>query len=207
MRYGYFLLVFAQAGLAFAQQTPQPGQLASDQNVTQWRGMTVGEKLRYDARHFLDIDNLIFAGIGAALDQGRNRPAQWGQGWGAYSGRYASHIGQYLVQRTIMSSVRAVDHEDTRFFRSKHTNYAARAADAYLHTIWRHSDDGGMMPAYSEFLGDYGAAAVSRIWWPDSYHKASSILVAGSDTILIDGSINLFHEFSTDIEHWLHLGR
>src|SRR5215471_9440073 len=46
--------------------------------------------------------NLVYAGIGASLDQWRDRPGQWGQGWGALGERYASHIGQYAVQRSIM---------------------------------------------------------------------------------------------------------
>lgn len=209
------LLSVCLSGLALAQEQPppQPGQVAaadpvaSDRAEAKWQGMTVKEKLHYDARHLFDYDNLIFAGIGAAFDQARNRPPEWGQGWGAYSERYASHIGQYMVQRSIFYPVQAIDHEDTRFFRSKHVNYAARAGDAFLHTVWRHSDDGGMMPAYSEFFGDYGASAVSRLWWPDRYHKGSSIFIAGSDTIVIDGAINLFHEFSPDIKRWVHLER
>jgi hypothetical protein len=104
-----------------------------------------------------------------------------------------------------MYPVQAIDHEDTRYLRSRHINPAARVGDAFLHTIWRVSDDGGMMPAYSEFLGDYGAAAVSRMWWPDKYHTGSSIFIAGSDTILIDGAINVFHEFTPDIKHFLHI--
>ncbi len=61
------------------------------------------------------------------------------------------------------------------------------------------------MPAYSEFLGDYGAAAVSRMWWPRQYHNGTAIFVAGSDTILVDAGINVFHEFSPDLKRWLHL--
>jgi len=60
------------------------------------------------------------------------------------------------------------------------------------------------MPAYSEFLGDYGAAAISRMWWPDNYHKGSSIFIAGSDTILIDAGINVIHEFAPDVKRHLH---
>ena len=205
MMYRTFLAVLALSGLALSQQPLQPGQIAADRAEAKWQRMSVEEKLRYDARHLFDVDNFVFAGIGAAFDQERDRPGQWGQGWGAFSERYASHVGQYLVQRSIMAPVKAIDHEDTRFFRSRRTTYGGRAADAFLHTVWRLSDDGGMMPAYSEFLGDYGAAAVSRMWWPDPYHKASSIFVAGSDTILIDGTINVFHEFTPDIEHWLHI--
>jgi hypothetical protein len=196
--------------VVLAQQTPpvqpvQPAQVVSDRDESKWQRMSVGEKIRYDAHHLFDVENFIFAGIGAALDQERDRPHQWGQGWDAYAERYGSHVGQYVVQRTIMSTVRAIDHEDTRFFRSKHTNYGARAGDAFLHTVWRHSDDGGMMPAYSEFFGDYGAAAISRVWWPAQYHTGSAIFIAGSNTILIDGGINLYHEFKPDIKRLLHL--
>ena len=76
--------------------------------------------------------------------------------------------------------------------------------DAFLHTIWRHDDSGGMMPAYSEFLGDYGAAAVSRMWWPQRFHNGHAIFFAGSDTILIDAGINVMHEFAPDMKRWLH---
>jgi len=202
------LLALTFSGLVLAQQ-PQPGELPktpeSGPGSRTWQRMTVKEKMTYDAHHLFDVDNLVFAGIGAAFDQGRDRPGQWGQGWGPFGERYASHVGQYLVQRSIFSPVRAIDNEDTRYFRSKHVTPQARLGDAFLHTIWRHSDDGGMMPAYSEFIGDYGAAAISRLWWPDQYHKGSSIFVAGSDTILIDGAINVFHEFTPDIKHFLHL--
>ena len=70
----------------------------------------------------------------------------------------------------------------------------------------KRDDAGEMMPAYSEFLGDYGAAAVSRMWWPRQYHTGSAIFVAGSDTVLIDAGINVFHEFRPDIRRWLHFG-
>jgi hypothetical protein len=194
------------AGLGLAQQV-EPGQVAQSTAPAVWHGMSVKEKLDYDARHLFDIENLVFAGIGAGFDQARDRPGQWGQGWDAFSERYASHIGQYLVQRSIMFPVRAIDHEDARYFPSRKTNYAARAGYAFLHTVWRHSDSGGMMPAYSEILGDYGAAAVSRMWWPQQYHTGSAIFIAGSDTILIDGGINLFREFKPDIKRWVHFSR
>jgi hypothetical protein len=173
-----------------------------------WSKLTVKEKLRYDARHLFELDNIVFAGMGAALDQGRDRPGEWGQGWGSYFERYASHLGQYAIQRSIAFPVQAIDHEDTRYFRSTKTTLGGRVADAFLHTIWRHDDSGGMMPAYSEFFGDYGAAALSRyLWWPQRFHNGGAVFIAGSDTILIDAGINLFHEFTPDIKRKLHLGR
>jgi hypothetical protein len=188
------------AGFMPAQSTGTSGPTSPE-----WRGLSVAEKLRYDARHLFDLDNLVYAGIGASFDQLRDRPGEWGQGWGPFAERYASHLGQYVIQRGIMFPVQAIDHEDTRYFRSKRTTLEGRVGDAFLHTIWRHNDSGGMLPAYSEFLGDYGAAAVSRMWWPERYHTGSAIFIAGSDTILVDAGINVLHEFAPDIKRWLHL--
>src|SRR6202050_4619885 len=88
--------------------------------------------------------------------------------------------------------VQAIDHEDTRYFRSTRTTLAGRFGDAFLHTIWRHNDSGGMMPAYSEFLGDYGAAALSRLWWPSNYHNGSSIFIPGLVMLLCETGLFLF---------------
>jgi hypothetical protein len=205
-------LALGVSGLLLAQQQTgrepdpaTPSNSKSGPQSPQWKGLSVKEKLRYDWRHLFDVDNVVYAGIGASFDQARERPSEWGEGWGSFSERYASHLGQYAIQRSIMFPIQAIDHEDTRYFPSKRTTYKGRLADAFLHTIWRHNDSGGMMPAYSEFLGDYGAAAISRLWWPAHYHTGSSIFIAGSDTILVDAGINVLHEFKPDIKRWLHL--
>ena len=204
------MVALTVSGVLLAQQ-PAGQQPDADTNATsgpaspQWQGLSVKEKLSYDGRHLFDPDNIIFAGIGAGFDHVRERPDEWGEGWGGFSERYASHVGQYIIQRSIMFPVQAIDHEDTRYFPSTRTTFMGRLGDAFLHTVWRHNDSGGMMPAYSEFLGDYGAASLSRLWWPEKYHRGTAIFIAGSDTILIDASINAFHEFKPDIKRWLHL--
>jgi len=42
------------------------------------------------------------------------------------------------------------------------------------------------------------------MWWPQRFHNGRAILVAGTDTILIDAGINLLHEFAPDMKRWLH---
>lgn len=195
----------APPAAAISEPAPAPTTKTEGPQSAQWVSLSVKEKLSYDWRHLFDADNMVYAGIGAGFDQLRDRPGEWGEGWGSFGERYASHIGSYVVQRSIMFPVQAIDHEDTRYFPSRHKSIPARLGDAALHTVWRHADDGGMMPAFSEFLGDYGAAAVSRLWWPNHYHTGSSIFIAGSDTILVDAGINILHEFSPDLKRWLHL--
>jgi hypothetical protein len=190
-----------------ADPSPAPEAPLSGPQSPQWQKLSIQQKLQYDARHLVEIDNLVFAAMGAALDQARDKPGDWGQGWDAYGERYASHLGQYGIQRSIAFVVQAIDHEDARYFRSTRTSLKGRVADAFLHTVWRHDDSGGMMPAYSEFIGDYGAAGLARLWWPDRFHTKTAVFIAGSDTILIDAAINVFHEFTPDIKRKLHLKR
>jgi hypothetical protein len=182
---------------------PSSAAAATGPGSPQWEGLSVENKLRYDGRNLFDVENLAFGSVGAAFDYWRERPGEWGDGSRSYAERYASHLGQYLVQRSIMFPMQAIDHEDPRYFRSKSLRYKQRLLDAGLHSIWRHSDSGRMMPAYSEFLGDYGAAAVSRMWWPKRYHTGSAIFFAGSSTLAIDAGINVFHEFAPDLKRWL----
>jgi hypothetical protein len=210
------LSVAGTAQQADTQAAPQTGspQIESAQagaaeigpESPKWAKLSIEDKLRYDARHLLEVDNLIFAGIGAGIDQARERPEEWGEGWSSFAQRYGSHVGQYLVQRSIMFPVQAIDGEDPRYFRSKRTSLRGRVGDALLQTVWRHDDSGGMMPAYSEFFGDYGAAAVSRAWWPQRFHNGKAIFVAGTNTMLVDAGINVLREFAPDIKRWLHLG-
>jgi hypothetical protein len=186
---------------------PSSPRATSGPGSPQWRRLSVEDKLRYDGRHLFDVDNLVYAGIGASIDYWRDRPSEWGDAPSSFAERYASHLGQYLVQRSIMFPVQAIDNEDPRYFRSKSSSYKGRLRDAFLHSVWRHNDKGGMMPAYSEFLGDYGAAAVSRMWWPERFHTGSAILLAGSSTLAIDAGINVLHEFAPDLKRWLHFKR
>jgi hypothetical protein len=201
------MLALTVSTCVLAQQTDPGAADSTSGPAPPPASFSVEDKLRYDARHFFDIDNFIYAGIGAGLDQLRDRPGEWGEGGGAYAERYASHIGQYFIQRSIMFPVQALDHEDTRYYRSKRRSFGGRFGDAFLHTIWRHDDSGGMMPAYSEFFGDYGAAALSRLWWPQRFHNGHAIFIAGSDTVLIDAGINVLREFGPDVKRWLHLKR
>jgi hypothetical protein len=49
-----------------------------------------------------------------------------GPGLGSLGERYGSHVGQYIIQRSIMFPVQAIDHEDTRYFRSTRASYKGR---------------------------------------------------------------------------------
>jgi len=66
MRARALLVALILSGVMLAQDTSGP-------QSPQWRSLSVEDKLRYDARHQVELDNFVYAGIGAAFYQARNR--------------------------------------------------------------------------------------------------------------------------------------
>ena len=62
---------------------------------------------------------------------------------------------------------------------------------------WARRDDGGQMPAYSRFIGDYGAG---REWYPTRFHNVAQGIDAGSVSLGIDVGMNVAREF---MPRWL----
>ncbi len=89
----------APANPADATPPVDKNQPRTGPKSAQWKGLSVKEKMKYDWVHLFDVDNMVFAGVGASFDQLRNRPGQWGQGWGPFAERYGSHVGYYIVQQ------------------------------------------------------------------------------------------------------------
>jgi hypothetical protein len=140
------------------------------------------------------------AGAGGALAQWRDTPTEWGQGWDSYGVRVASRFGQNLVKQQILFAVQAIDHENPEHLRSHRHGFGNRVKDSIRYTFTSGTDDGKFMPAYSRFIGAYGAAFVSRSWHPARYHTFGSGLKTGTTSLGIDLGMNLLREFWPDVK-------
>ncbi len=179
-------------------QVQQPGQLPTA--ATDTEPLTLKEKYRIAVNRTIDPVEFVRIAFGAAIDQARNYPEEWGQGWDAFGVRMASGFGQQLVREQIQFGVWAIDHEDPRHRRSGLHGVWPRAKYAVVHTFVARRDDGGNMPAYSRFIGDYGAGFVSREWYPTRFHHVQQGLDAGTVSLGLDVGMNVAREF---IPHWL----
>jgi hypothetical protein len=190
----------------------QPGQLASnaapdpDSPVVTTspsinsEPLTVGEKYQVALQRTLDPAEILRLTLSAGINQWRDYPSEWGQGWDAFGVRVASALGQQLVRQQIQFAVGAIDHEDPRHQLSGLTGIWPRARFAIVHTFVARSDSGTNMPAYSRFIGDYGAGFISREWYPDRFHTVGQGLEAGTISLGTDVGMNLLREF------WPHRG-
>jgi hypothetical protein len=87
------LMAVTVSGVMLAQEsspntsTTQPAQTSGPESP-EWQALSVKEKLSYDWRHLFDVDNVVYAGIGASFDQLRDRPGACGEGW--------AHLGSVM---------------------------------------------------------------------------------------------------------------
>ena len=182
---------------AFAQI--QPGQPASQQqdksNASQAEPLTVGEKYRLALKRSLDPTEVLRLSVAAGYNQARNYPEEWGQGWDAFGVRVASGFGQHFIKEQLEFGVWAIDHEDPRRRRSGLHGIWPRTRYAVIHTFVARRDDGGNMPAYSRFIGDYGAGFISREWYPTRFHNVQQGFDAGTISLGFDVGLNVVREF------------
>lgn len=175
-----------------AQESPIPA-----------RRLSLGDRVDLYIHSITNPDSVAGPAFGAAINQARNEPPEWGQGAEGYGVRFASSYGRMLIGRTIRFGVAAVDHEDPRFYHSDETGFWRRARFATVHYFIVRTDGGSQIPAFSRFAGVYGAAFISNEWYPASRANTSHALLRGTTALSAGLGWNVFREFWPDIKRAL----
>jgi hypothetical protein len=198
-------LTFAGAGVVLAQEAPLIDPSPSDPAVAVTPTiipLSIGQKYLYSLGEIFGPDRLVAVGAHAALDQMGVRPVQWGGHPESFAIRFASYFGDSLLKHTIEFGVRAVDHEDPRYFRMGHGRPLTRFGHAVFHTFVVHSDRGGWMPAYSLPVEAFATPYLVRQWRPERFHT-STTLEAGTLNVGIEMGANILREFWPDMRRAL----
>jgi len=169
------------------------------------RRLTFGERLQLYRRSMTSYETVLDPLFGAAVNQARNEPPEWGQGGDAFAVRFASGYGRCIIGRTIRFAVAASDHEDPRFRPSDEKGFWRRTRTAVAYVFVARTDAGTQIPAFSRFAGTYGAAFISNAWYPASRANTSHALLRGTTAFSATVAWNVFREFWPDIkDHVFH---
>ncbi len=198
------MLLAGSAGLLLAQDqnsivpsgsTP----LSSDQIISQvYLPLTLTEKYLFTFDKVLGPGALFADGLHSLIDEGLNRPHQWGTEGTSIALRAASTFGRSFLRENIAFGVRALDHEDPRYFRSGQGTLFSRARYAAIHTFMVRSDRGTTMPAYSLFVAGSTMPFIAQTWRPEQFSPARGFGNAG--TIMgLAVVANVWNEFWPDV--------
>jgi hypothetical protein len=137
--------------------------------------------------------------IHAAMDQAEKAPNAWGNGADSFGVRVASHFGKSLLRENIAFGVRAIDHEDPRYFRLGKGAGWKRTKYALSRTFIARNDSGAWMPAYSRFVTSFATPMLIQSWQPEKFSVARGFR-GGSVGIGMGFGSNLWQEFWPDVK-------
>jgi len=171
---------------------------------TSARQLTLGDRFDIYMKSFTEPGFVVGPSLGAADNQWRNNPVEWGQGSDAFGRRLASGYARAGISNTIRAGFAAVDHEDPRYHRSGLHGVWPRARYALVHTFITPIDVGGQTFAFSSVAGSYGAAFIANAWYPASEATVGHALVRGSTAMAWRIAGNEFREFGPDLGRLFH---
>jgi len=152
--------------------------------------------------HTFSVDALALSGTGALIDQGRNAPHEWGQGWEGFGKRIASGLGTHIVKGTIQFGVASIRHEELGYRPSGEHGFGPRLKYALLSSvITRKTTTGEKTVALGRISGDVGGGFISRLWQPVRLHTVASGVATSGLLLGADAGIHVVREFWPEIRH------
>jgi hypothetical protein len=156
------------------------------------------QKYIYSINEMAGPTHWIAFAMGAAMDQALKSPVGWGNGGGSFGVRMANHFGLAFLHENIAFGIRALDHEDPRYFRKGTGSTSQRVKYALRSTFLARRDSGGWLPAYSVFAADFATPFLAQTWRPDGFSMARAFR-GGPLHIGAGFGANLWQEFWPDI--------
>lgn len=158
--------------------------------------MLAKQKFQLSARGLIDpVSFLAVAGI-AGAEQNRNIFPAYGGGIQGYGKRYgaamANRVSGALLGRAVYP---AIFHQDPRYFYKGKGSIKSRALYAISSAVVTRNDSGRRQPNYSQVLGNFSAAALSNLYYPEADRGGSLVLLNGLSETGGNAFSNLIREF------------
>ena len=153
-------------------------------------------------KHTFGKSSLIRGGAGAAIQQARNNPREWGRGGAGFGKRLASGFGEHVIKGTIEFGVASVRHEELGYRPSGKQGFGPRLKYALTSTVVTHKTTTGQKTfASGRVSGALGSGFISRLWMPARFHTISSGIATGGVLLGVDAGTHVAREFWPEIRH------
>ncbi len=158
--------------------------------------MQAKQKFKLSVRAIVDpVTFLIVAGI-AGAEQHHDVFPEYGDGIEGYGKRYgaalASHVSSTLLGKAVYPSI---FRQDPRYFYKGTGSFGSRAWYAMSAAVMARSDNGRWEPNYSNVLGNFSAAGISTLYYPEADRGTRLVLLNGLVNTGADAVENLVREF------------
>lgn len=129
--------------------------------------LTAAQKFQLGWKTFFDPVPILFSGIGAGIQQGRNSFPEYGQGvegyWKRFGANYADRVDGVLIGHVV---TQAVFHQDPRYFYKGTGSFGSRLLYAIGTAFVAKGDNGHWQPAYADVVGGLASYELSTLYRP-----------------------------------------
>jgi hypothetical protein len=170
--------------------------------------LTAGQKIRLSFRSAVDPWQFGITVVAAGIGQATDSHPSWGQGWTAYSKRYAASYGD-LLDGTILGNglMPALLHQDPRFFRmgegtaKKPNSELKRFFYAASTNFVCKGDNGHWQPNFSNVGGNIISGEISQYYYP-KVERGFGLAITNAMVVTLEGAIG-----SELLEFWPDIHR
>ena len=138
---------------------------------------------------------LLGVGVGAAIDQGQNSPPEWKKGGSGYGKRFASRMGQNVIEQTTSYALSEAFRLDTGFQRSQRHEFSERLGDALIQNVTSRTRSGKRIISVPRFAGAYVGGLVPALTWYPSRYSYKDGLRQGTYSLAAGFVVNVLREF------------
>jgi hypothetical protein len=136
----------------------------------------------------------------AAVDQMRDSPSQWPEGWEGYGERFASREGQFIAANSLAAIGDSLLKYEPRYDQCKCSGFVHRTRHAILRNFLTYDQsERQLRPQWALYGGAFGGGLISTAWKP---RPQSLLRNAGFGMLGQAGYgalLNFFTEFAGDI--------
>jgi hypothetical protein len=159
--------------------------------------LTTKQKFKLAARSLVDPATFVIIGGFAGLEQATNSFSGYGQGAEGYGKRYGAGLADSSIGGMLGGAVLpTLFRQDPRYFYKGTGSTRSRIWYALSRSVIARGDNGKWQPAYAGILGDFGAGAISNLYYPASNRNGPGLTIEnGAIDVVSDGMENLLQEF------------
>ena len=130
----------------------------------------------------------------AALAQAKDTPPEWGRGLEGFGRRYASLVGQSIIQEGVTYGLSEALTVDSRFHKSKKHGFFPRAGDALGQSVTSRRANGGRVLS-APLLAGYAVGGLGMMTWYPQRYTYKDGLGYGVLALTSRAGVNLIREF------------
>jgi hypothetical protein len=132
----------------------------------------------------------------AAAAQANGTPTEWRGGARSFGKRYASLVGQGVIQESVTYALSEALAVDSHFHKSHKHGFFPRAGDALIQAVTSRRANGNRVVS-APLLAGYAAGGLGMMtWFPDGYTNKDGLRYGGL-ALTSRAGVNLIREFIT----------